>query len=484
MVINLIDRVKYSFRKDKELISALYAILGFYPHDLKLYRVALAHKSQAYRTAGGASYNNERLEFLGDAVLETVVSDILFHRYERRNEGFLTSTRSKIVQRTSLNRLAAEIGLDRLIKASTASGVHHNNIGGNAFEALVGAIYLDRGYSFCRWFVEKRIVGRLLDLDGVAKKEVNFKSKLLEWTQKNRIIADYKMSQKEGQAGGETVFTSTVVIEGVKAGTGTGHSKKESHQAAAREALVRLRREPKLLEAIYTAKEQRTAMEAPEICAVPRIDELEEDSAAAATKGAGRAAGRGGRRAPQRPAPSPQQDMKKQRPARKLPKAPVVSEETVAAVLDEQAASRAAEAEQRRRPVRQPQADADGAAVASEAAAEVREGDDKKPARRRSSRGGRGRRAKTAAEAGGEAAAVEPSAAAQPASEALPAAPFAAAPSEDAAVPAAAEAAPARRRPGRPRRRVPEVTGEEPSAARRANEDIIGQAEAAAYAEE
>lgn len=473
MVINILDKVKYSFRKDKELISALYGILGFYPHNLKLYRVALAHKSQAYRTANGVSLNNERLEFLGDAVLETVVSDILFHRYERRNEGFLTSTRSKIVQRTSLNRLAAEIGLDRLVKTSTASGVHYNNIGGNAFEALVGAVYLDRGFSFCRWFVEKRIVGRLLDLDGVAKKEVNFKSKLLEWTQKNRILSDYKMTQKPGAEAGEIIFTATVVIEGVKVGSGTGHSKKESHQAAAREALVRLRREPKLLAAIYAAKEQRTAMEAPEICAVPQVDDLEVTAAGAPRKAAGRAGGRGGKRAPQRPAPSPQQDIKKQQSARRVPKAPVVSDETVAAVLGEQQAVREV-----------PAAVQAVAAAPQEAPAAVQEGPaavredggdaGKKPSRRRSSRGGRGRRA---AAAEGAAAASEEGRPAGDAAEVAAGVPAEAV----AAGEAEAGAAAAPRRQRRPRRRVPEVADEDAAAKRRANEDIIGQAEEAAY---
>lgn len=279
MVVNLIDRVKHSFSKDKKLSSALYGILGFYPHNLEFYRAALAHKSQSYRNRAGKPVNNERLEYLGDAILEAVVSDIVYHRYPRKREGFLTSTRSKIVQRSSLNKLSADLGLDRLIKTTAQPGPRSNNIGGNAFEALMGAVYLDRGYHHCQWFIEKRIIGRLLDIDGVANKEVNFKSKLLEWTQKNRILAEYKLEEKADENNATQLFHSSVVLEGIVAGTGEGHSKKESQQIAAKEALTKLRREPKFLDSIYRAKEKRTAMEADEVCVVPRIDEIEEEIA-------------------------------------------------------------------------------------------------------------------------------------------------------------------------------------------------------------
>ncbi len=279
MIINIIDRVKHSFRRDKSFSSALHNILGFYPHNIELYRIALAHKSQAYRNQKGKSLNNERLEFLGDAILEAVVSDIIYHRYERKREGFMTSTRSKIVQRSSLNRLAVEMGLDKLIRTTVRPNTAHNNIDGNAFEALVGAIYLDRGYSHCKWFVEKRIMGRLLDIDGVAQKEVNFKSKLLEWAQKNKIQADYRFDETQNEGTNNPVFHCRIVIEGVEAGRGKGYSKKESQQTAAKEALAKLRKEPQFLDSIFRAKEKRTAMEAQEICALPKIDEIEESIA-------------------------------------------------------------------------------------------------------------------------------------------------------------------------------------------------------------
>ena len=272
---NLFDRAKLLFRKDKELCLSLYRILGFYPHNIELYRIALSHKSSQYvSNEKGRPLNNERLEFLGDAILEAVTSDIIFHRYERKREGFLTTTRSKLVQRDTLNRLARETGLDSLVKKNTTGRTHNNYLGGNAFEALVGAVYLDRGYRHCHWFVSHRIIGKLVDLDDMARKEVNFKSKLLEWSQKNRIQLEFKLDESIDTTGNSPEFRSYAILEGITAGEGKGFSKKESHQQAAKEALVKLRREPQFIDRILRSKEKRTAMEADMFTAVPEIDEI------------------------------------------------------------------------------------------------------------------------------------------------------------------------------------------------------------------
>ena len=276
MLSNLLDRIKLHFQKDSELRKALHSMLGFYPRNLEIYRIALAHKSHVYRNRKGRSFNNERLEFLGDAILEAVVSDIVFHRFERRSEGFLTSTRSKIVQRSSLNRLAKEIGLERLLQVPSQRRGHNSNIGGNAFEALVGAIYLDRGYKTCQWFVENKIVGCLLDIENVANKEVNFKSKLLEWTQKNRVQVDFENEETLDEKNDSPIFNSTILLEGLTAGEGRGYSKKESQQRASRDALTRLRRDPLFVESIFDEKSKRISMEATLIYAPPVIEEIEE----------------------------------------------------------------------------------------------------------------------------------------------------------------------------------------------------------------
>ena len=276
MLSNLLDRIKLHFQKDSELRKELHSMLGFYPRNLEIYRIALAHKSHVYRNRKGRSFNNERLEFLGDAILEAVVSDIVFHRFERRSEGFLTSTRSKIVQRSSLNRLAKEIGLERLLQVPSQRRGHNSNIGGNAFEALVGAIYLDRGYKTCQWFVENKIVGCLLDIENVANKEVNFKSKLLEWTQKNRVQVDFENEEALDEKNDSPLFNSTILLEGLTVGEGRGYSKKESQQRASRDALTRLRRDPLFVESIFDEKSKRISMEATLIYAPPVIEEIEE----------------------------------------------------------------------------------------------------------------------------------------------------------------------------------------------------------------
>lgn len=295
MILNLFDRMKLPFRKNKEFLSALYDILGFYPHNIEIYRIAFSHKSLSYRRDADSKkcgkdrkannrdrkqrsentskpLNNERLEYLGDAVLETIVSDILFHHFPHKREGFLTSTRSKIVQREALNRLAADMGLEKLILAAQGTRMSHTNIGGNAFEALMGAIYLDRGFKTCQWFINNRVIGRYVDLDNVAQKEVNFKSKLLEWSQKNRININFKDSACDGEKG----FRTVISIEGITIARGSGRSKKESQQEASKEALTRMRREPATYDSIFRSKEKRTAMEAEESFALPKIDTIED----------------------------------------------------------------------------------------------------------------------------------------------------------------------------------------------------------------
>ena len=278
---NIFDRARLFFSKDKEFRSALYQIMGFCPHNIDLYRTAFAHKSHEYRSkkTGNKPLNNERLEFLGDAVLETVVSHIVYRQYPNKREGFLTNTRSKIVSRESLGKLAKELGIDRLIQSQTHGRTHNSYLEGNSFEALMGAIYLDRGFRYAFQFIEKRIIGAVLDLDTVANKEVNFKSKLLEWKQKNRIHLDFVDSSINNSNSTSPSFHTTVVIEGIPAGEGKGFSKKESHQAAAKDALTQMRRDADFLDAMFRAKEKRTAMGAEEFFALPHISEIDEEIA-------------------------------------------------------------------------------------------------------------------------------------------------------------------------------------------------------------
>lgn len=246
--------------KDKAFACRLRKILGFYPHDIAVYREALIHRSLNHYRPHEQKKDNERLEYLGDAVIETVVSDILYHKYPGKKEGFLTSMRSKIVQRSSLNRIAKELGLVELIQSTHINHTHNSFISGNAFEALVGAIYLDRGYAHCYRFFKERIIDRHIDIDRISKEDDNFKSKLIEWGQKMQYEVVFELVEENVVGTNSPTFRSRVCIEGIEAGCGFGYSKKESQQRAAKEAMHHIRKKTELYKNIV-AKHSEVANE-------------------------------------------------------------------------------------------------------------------------------------------------------------------------------------------------------------------------------
>lgn len=256
MFSNILDKIRLLFRKDKESYLCFYKMLGFYPRNIEIYQQALLHKSSSVK-AKGRLLNNERLEFLGDAILDAVVADIVYKRFEGKREGFLTNTRSKIVQRETLNRIAVQIGLDKLIKYTTRQSSHNSYMCGNAFEALVGAIYLDRGYATCKFFMEERIIKPYLNLDKLSRKEVNFKSKLIEWGQKNRFLIEFNLLEQSVDEELNPVFETQVMVENVPAGQGKGYSKKESQQEAAHETLNKIKNDPQFIDTIFAEKAAR-----------------------------------------------------------------------------------------------------------------------------------------------------------------------------------------------------------------------------------
>lgn len=219
---------------------SLYALLGFLPRDLKHYRKALTHSSIATGHNKRLS-NNERLEYLGDAVLSSITSDYLYRHYRKEREGFLSKSRSRIVCRESLNNIALQIGLDKLVVAADVGHQHNSYIYGNAFEALIGAIYIDRGYDYCRSFLFDKVFANVMDVENVAKADNNFKSRLIEWSQKNRREVTFVLVKEEIRHNG-SFFASEVHIDGEMYGSGEGFSKRESQQNAAKEALQRLLR--------------------------------------------------------------------------------------------------------------------------------------------------------------------------------------------------------------------------------------------------
>lgn len=244
---SFLKRIKFLFCKKGELYYYLKKTLGFSPRNINIYRQALTHRSYSTKDSKKKFYNNERLEFLGDAVIETIVSDILYHQYPNRNEGFLSTMRSKLVERKNLGRLSKEIGLDKFVKIDIKYPLqdnHNSYIGGNAFEALVGAIYLDRGMKAARAFIDKLIANGFINMAKTARVEENFKSLILEWGQKLHAEVKIISIWEDVPTRDRPPFCSAVMIEGRIAAKGKGYSKKESHQEAARKALAAMKRTP------------------------------------------------------------------------------------------------------------------------------------------------------------------------------------------------------------------------------------------------
>ena len=277
MLNKIIDQIRLPFRKEKELYLSIYHIIGILPHNLEYYKTALLHKSVARRNEKGRPINNERLEFLGDAILDAIVGDIVFQHFSGKREGFLTNTRSKIVQRDTLNRLAKDMGITRLILSNGRSASHNSYLGGNAFEALVGALYLDHGYNACKKFMQKQILGELINIDKVAYKEVNFKSKLLEWTQKHKVEIEFQPLNFGKDSDGNPTFSFQVILENIACGEGKGYSKKESQQEAAKETMQRIRKDAKFADKIFAAKKLRLQKEAEEKAKMETKNTTDED---------------------------------------------------------------------------------------------------------------------------------------------------------------------------------------------------------------
>ena len=233
MIDFLLRPIRRNFGRDRAYYRIVDDLFGFIPHNVELYKLALIHKSASLVLEDGRAINNERLEFLGDAVIEAVTSDYLFIEYPDRDEGFLTQLRSKIVSRQSLNVLAVNIGLDRHVISNGSTSVTQKHIYGDAFEAMIGAVYLDQGYEFVNRLLINRIYFRYLSLDELTESETDFKSRLIEWCQKNRHKIVFRTGYDKEYSANHPVFYSTVLVDGMEVGHGSGDSKKEAEQHAA-----------------------------------------------------------------------------------------------------------------------------------------------------------------------------------------------------------------------------------------------------------
>jgi len=234
----LYNRIKAQFSSDKNLIISLKNIFGFWPENIALYKLALIHRSAATEQSGH-KISNERLEYLGDAVLSSIVADYLFKKFPYREEGFLTEMRSKIVSREQLNKLALKLGIDHFIISTQDSKTYFRSMPGDAFEALIGAIYLDKGYIFTRKMVINRIINVHFDIDDLEKLENNFKSKLIEWAQKEHKEIKFNVVAEVGSGNRKQYFVEITIDEKLYA-TGCDFSIKGAEKNAAEKTFIQL----------------------------------------------------------------------------------------------------------------------------------------------------------------------------------------------------------------------------------------------------
>lgn len=187
--------LRYHNKAERNLACFLHSLFGFYPRNIVLYQLAFTHRSMSSKLSNGISISNERLEYLGDAVLSAIVAEYLFKKFPTKQEGFLTEMRSRIVSRASLNKLSQKFGFESQISYVKGNGQQSKfrSIGGNAFEAFTGALYLDKGYNFAYKIIVDKIIKLHLDIDEIEKHEVNFKSRLLEWSQKNKRHLEFRI---------------------------------------------------------------------------------------------------------------------------------------------------------------------------------------------------------------------------------------------------------------------------------------------------
>lgn len=242
--MNLVLPFTIFFSCDKKLSCAIKNIFGFYPGNVFLYQLAFRHKSAAKEIINGLKMSNERLEYLGDAVLSSIVADYLFKKFPYKEEGFLTEMRARLVSRAQLNKLSIKLGLDSLIKSEMFSH-QSKSMHGNAFEAFVGALYLDKGYGFTKKIVLKRVVEVHLDIEKIQNEDTNFKSQLIEWSQKEKIPIEFKVIDEIGNGFGKQYIVDLLVNNEVYS-SGRDYSIKGAEQIAAGKALDKLQPEEKV----------------------------------------------------------------------------------------------------------------------------------------------------------------------------------------------------------------------------------------------
>lgn len=235
-------RINGTYLPDKrEFRSRLKKILGFNPANLELYEIAFIHRSATITLPDGKKVNNERLEYLGDAVLDAILSDYLFEKFPEANEGFLTKIRSRIVNREVLNQLSISMGINKILISRINSSHLTKNLYGDAFEALIGSVFLDKGFRKTKKLFINNVLNKYLDLDHIVRTDSDYKSLVFEWVQKNKSNLIFTYNEEYDFILKKSVFSTILYIDKQVFGEGHGSSKKEAEQEAANQAWKRLK---------------------------------------------------------------------------------------------------------------------------------------------------------------------------------------------------------------------------------------------------
>ncbi len=230
-------RILYIFSRGNQLSRQLEHLIGFRPRYLNYYQLALMHRSKIEDT----TYNNERLEFLGDAMLGAIVAEYLFKKYPTQPEGYLTEMRSRIVRREMLNNVALRMGLHKLVQYNQNDrGLSRSHIFGNALEALIGAVYLDQGFESTRTFILNQVIKPYVDIGTIESTDTNFKNQLLSWAQRNNYTLSFELIREKTE-NSRKIFTVGVLLNGELLTSGTGFNKKDAGQVAAQQALEKIK---------------------------------------------------------------------------------------------------------------------------------------------------------------------------------------------------------------------------------------------------
>lgn len=236
MIQYLIYQIKLLVSPNRKFYLLLKNHLKIIPGKIKLYEIAFLHRSASLVFSDGTVVNNERLEFLGDAILDAVIADYLFKKFPRKKEGFLTQIRSKIVKRSNLDLVARDLGIDYLIVSNTQRNSHKKHIYGDAFEALIGALYLDKGFEKTRKYIVNYVLKNFTNLDELISRETDYKSRIIEWGQKHKVLITFETIEEYAETEHSPAFVSHVNIDEHTYGSGSGKSKKDAEQRAAEKA--------------------------------------------------------------------------------------------------------------------------------------------------------------------------------------------------------------------------------------------------------